>query len=583
MLWRQNENVSFEDITNISQKLNSNDLLIKILMNRNKDEEYIRILLKDIHEAIIQPELLVNGNEIAQRIKYNIDNNSDIYIFADYDSDGLNSGFIMESVIKDLIDKVKSKSNVELYYPERNEGYGLSIAYVDKLINIKKKNNKNMVVITVDNGISQIEEIDKLLKNDIEVLVTDHHQSKEVVPNCLICDPHNYHTKQDNTYKHLCGAGVAFKICELLQKLYGFHKMTKYVMNLAIATITDMMPLTLENMAFIIYGIEILNSNDCPANFKYLKEKLNIDKLNSINIGWEIGPLLNACGRMGNTKLAGDFLKTSSIKDKNKILNIINEMELLNNSRKEYTKTAKEKIKKMNFDDTNFIILVVENIPEGILGILATQVVNIFGKPAMVLSKHGDFLSGSARSIPGLDLHYLFNIELSKGNIINFGGHSEAAGICFEDKKFKDLKNSLNHSINEIIKEIMEATSLEDAPAEEPYILIDECIDITNLNEESYNLINEIIYDNQSIPKPIFALLDCKVVDYSQTKSNPKNIWLTIRQDKEEIKLWCENMYDLYKELHFPSDIHLAGYIEKNFLSYGKPYTLRVIDIISAN
>lgn len=576
MIWKQNREITSEYIEELAREFGVNELLVRILLNRKNDKEFARVALRDLYEAIIPAERLVNGQAVADVIARHIRNGSKIYIHADYDADGLNSGFIMYEVIKEVIEVTQSNAHVEVYFPERVNGYGLSLNFANNLI--QTKGDEDILVITVDNGIAQVEQVELLMNNGIEVVVTDHHMSKEDgVPNCLICDPHNAFVEQDDTFHHLCGAGVAFKVCELLQKNFGYHDMYRFVTNVAIATITDVMPLNAENMAFVRYGLDIINSEYCPVGIRAMKEFLGITVMNSANIAWEIGPRLNACGRMNNTKIGGDLLMET---DYRMAVDLVNEIELINESRKEKTKKAEEQLSEMNFDNDYVCIVKLEDMPEGIVGIIAGRAAEKFGKPSIVVTESENGLcKGSARSIPGLDLHYLFNIEASKGNIENFGGHSEAAGISFKEEKLEELKASLNESIKTLALEEQHNLNVLD---EEPVLMIDECIEIKHLNQNTFNLINELPYDKDTFTKPVFALVDCEVTDFAPTKAKPENLWLTVKQGRQTIKLWCQGMTEVYKSKGCPKVIHLAGYIEKNFMS-GRPYILKVIDIADAS
>lgn len=579
MIWKQNKEVTNEDVQSLAKELNVNDLLVRIFLNRINDKDQARIALKDFHEAVLPPSELVNGQAVADVITKHIKANSLIFIHADYDVDGLNSGTIMGNALKELVQIVGSKAIVSTYFPERVNGYGLSFFFAEEIIKLKQEStdDRDILVITVDNGIAQIEQIQLLIDNGIEVVVTDHHQSMAVVPNCLICNPHNGHVVQSKIYHHLCGAGVTFKVCELVQQNFGFHDMYKYVPYVAIATITDVMPLTLENMAFMKYGLDIINSDMCPIGIKAIKDFLGIKVVNSQHIAWEIGPRLNACGRMGKTSIGGRLLSTNSIEEAEEL---VNELESLNDLRKDYTDKATKKIQKMNFDNDMFCVIKLDNIPEGIVGILAGRAVEFFGKPSIVVTEHNGICSGSARSIPGLDLHQLFNIQLHEGNILKYGGHSEAAGIAFEASKLQSLQLGLNRILTEAVQEMI--NSSEEPLQQEPILLIDECIEIQHLNEYTFNLINALPYDKNTFAKPTFALVDCEVEDFTPTKSKPENLWLTIRQGRQKIKLWCQGMTEIYKTSGCPKYIHLAGYIEKNFMM-GRPYTFKVIDIVSAS
>lgn len=576
MIWKQNRDVSNEYVESLANELNANSLLVRILLNRVNDKQFARVILRDIHEAIKTPELLVNGQEVASVIVRHIKNNSLIMIHADYDADGVNGGHLMSNALKEIISYVGSEAEVEVCFPERVNGYGLSMWFAEKVIEIKKNTNRDILVLTVDNGIAQVEQIALLMENGIEVAVTDHHESKEIVPGCLICDPHNHHVVQDETYYHLCGTAVAFKVCELVQKSFGYHDMYKYVVNVAIATVTDMMPLTDENIAFIKYGLELMNSDYCPIGIQVLKEYLGIDVINSQHIAWEIGPRLNACGRMGNTQLGAMLLGATDYEEAH---GLVNEIEKLNDTRKELTKKAQAQMESMNFDNEAVCLVELSDIPEGIVGIIAGRAVERFGKPSIVVTEHDGLLKGSARSISGINILPLLKREEERGTVVKFGGHEEAAGVQIVASKKQEFINGMNDSIRELISEQLVSESDID---NEDILLIDECIQIQHLNKETYELINDLPYDKGVFRKPTFALVDCKVKDYLPTKTNPDNIWLTLQQGRQTIKLWCQGMTEIYKKLGCPPVIHLAGHIEKNFMA-GRPYILKVVDIADAS
>lgn len=569
MIWKQNREITNEYIEQLANELGVNGLLLRILLNRVNDKEFARVALRDIHEAIIPAELLVNGQAVADVISKHIRNNSRIIIHADYDADGLNSGTVMFEALQEVIKVARSNAELSVYFPERKHGYGLSFYFAESIINTK--DDRDTLVITVDNGVAQIEQINMLIDNGIEVVVTDHHTSKEEVPNCLICDPHNHHVEQDDTFKHLCGTGVAFKVCELVQKNFGYHDMYRFVPYVAIATMTDVMPLTLENMAFLQYGLDIINSQYCPPGIKAMKDFLGIDIMNSQHIAWDIGPRLNACGRMHNTEIGGALLLTN---DYEEACEIVNQIEVINENRKAITKDAEKQLNKMNFDNDKICIIKLEDIPEGIVGIIAGKAINKFNKPAIVVTEHSDGICrGSARSINGIELLPLFQEEVNKGNLVGFGGHNEAAGIQFKAENIKTLQDSLNDAMSSLL-------SLE-KDSEEQVLLIDECIDIDHLNKDTFDFINILPYDKESFSKPIFAITDCVVKDWIPTKTNQDNLWLTVRQNNQTVKLWCQGMTEVYKKLGCPNKIHLAGYVEKNFMQ-GRPYILKVIDIADA-
>lgn len=194
-------NVKYEDIENLSKKLNIPPILIKICLNRNKTENEIISFFSNINQNFINANKLYNANKVADKIIECLKLNKLIYLFPDYDSDGLNSVYIFYNALKAARSKLNSKSEIIIRHSKRSEGYGISIEFVEDILN---KNNENILVITLDNGISKIEEINTLIDNNIDVIVVDHHESLAIVPNCLICDPHNNTIEQSSDFKHLC-------------------------------------------------------------------------------------------------------------------------------------------------------------------------------------------------------------------------------------------------------------------------------------------------------------------------------------------------------------------------------------------
>ena len=572
-------NVKYEDIENLSKKLNIPPILIKICLNRNKTENEIISFFSNINQNFINANKLYNANKVADKIIECLKLNKLIYLFPDYDSDGLNSVYIFYNALKAARSKLNSKSEIIIRHSKRNEGYGISIEFVEDILN---KNNENILVITLDNGISKIEEINTLIDNNIDVIVVDHHESLAIVPNCLICDPHNNTIEQPSDFKHLCGAGVAFKVCEILERKLGFYDMEKFIYNVAIATITDMMPLVNENIAFIIKGISQLNNQICPTFISYYKAFLNIDNITPVNIGWDIGPRINVCSRLNNTELGYKFISNNDYFD---MYDIVNDVETLNDTKKEIVKSLINDIKKYDFNDTLMpIVIIPDNIPHGILSIIANKVLNLFNKPCVVAMHNKDtgICTGSARSIEGINLLDLFSNELLKDNILNYGGHERACGISFYYDKIEKLQEDLNISIIEILEEIKKLMLKSNIDIEEPYLKIDEYITINDLNSNIYNIINYLPYGDK-FEKPIFCLDKCNVISAYPTKSNPNNLWLELSQCGKYIKLWCENMTSIYESLNNKNKISIVGYIEKNFMENGNPYIIKPIDIKSCN
>lgn len=551
-----------------------NLLVASILINRGiETKEDIDKLFNNIGESILAPELLTNAQQAADIItEYCNDPHAYIYIYGDYDSDGVCSTYSFTSMLRRVV-----KGYINYHLPNRNEGYGLSLdwckqivekhwhedgAYVDKVL-----------VITVDNGITKHIEVEYLKNCGIEVIVTDHHTSKkEELPNCLIVNPNNKEVKQDNTYSHLCGCGVAFKVGQLVLRNFGIYDMMEYVPYLAIATLTDVMPLTNENVAFIQYGLEIMNSDNCPKGIQALKENKNIDVLTANDILWTVGPMINACGRMGDTELASKLFFLDEVATPSEIVDRINK---INERRKTLTKNAQKDIAKMNFDDHKVCIVPTNEYPSGIIGIIAGKVAEQFNKPAIIVSQTKDGLyHGSIRSANKIDMFALVKELYEIGLVESYGGHPEACVCAFSLDNLEAIQEFFDNKDYKTMDDIIEN-------AQEETISIDEIISFNHLNEVVYTIVNMFPCDNRKYQNPTFALTDLKVLSYSTSKNNPNNIKFTVKEGKRKMEIWAWGFADKYiNELECPEVIHMAGDITKSFMN-GK-YTLNVKDIMSA-
>jgi single-stranded-DNA-specific exonuclease len=561
-------NISEKDLfNNVTEEL-LESLISCVLVNRNiNDKDKINALFNNIDISITDPFDLVNAKKAADLITVFLKNkNTKIYIFADYDCDGACSGYVLTDVLRKLTD-----NEVIIYYPERSEGYGINIEFCKSVISDTSVDNKDKLVITVDNGITKKDEVKLLKDNNIEVIISDHHTSKaEEVPDCLIVNPHNSCIEQDDTFKHLCGTGVAFKIAQLIQDNFGVYEMYNYTPYLALSTLSDVMPLVDENVALIQYGLEIMNSNECPLGIKELKKQTNIDIITTKDILWSIAPMINACGRMGNTALASKLFFVNEDTIKQDVKDIIN----LNESRKTETKNAKADIAKMNFDDCTVCIIPTDKYTKGILGIIAGKAVEMFNKPAIVASLTSDgHYHGSIRSINGINMFELCKQMKDLDIIVDYGGHAEACVCTFDIDRLDDMKNFFNENIT-----VTEKTSEE--TAEEEVLKIDEIISLDYLTKVIYAIVNLFPCDGKAFKNPTFALTDLKVIGYSLSKKNPENIKFTVRQGRKKQDIWAWGFGSKYiEELQCPSTIHIAGEITKSFTG---SYSLNVIDIMTA-
>jgi single-stranded-DNA-specific exonuclease len=371
MVWRRKTEITNEEVIKVANELNINELMARILLNRGMDIDNINTIVNEPYNAFIEPSEFTNAEKAAKRIaEYCKNENAIIWIFGDYDVDGFTSVYTMASALSEV-----AKCEVRYYFPERSEGYGLSLDFCKAFIE-EDIDNDNKLVITVDNGISCLKEIEYLQNNGIEVIVTDHHVAKDNVPNCLIVDAHNHN--EPETFKHLAGCGVAFKVAQLVQREFNVYNMAKYTFATAIGTIADAVPMSIENIAFIKYGLDIINSDECPKGIKALKRFLGKDVITSSDIAWDIAPRLNACSRMGDVYLGSKVFFTDDVEN---IDDLVVEIDEINTHRKNATKNIEKYIDKLNVKPTDTVCcvdLTSTDCPEGLVGIAATKITEKF-------------------------------------------------------------------------------------------------------------------------------------------------------------------------------------------------------------
>ena len=392
-------------------------------------EQFLNPSEKDLKDSM----LLADIEQIISKIKQAISDNKKILVYGDYDSDGICASTILYLHLKSL------GANVEVYIPNRFEnGYGISVDAIEEIV----ADFAPDLIVTVDLGITAVEEVEILKQEGIDIIVTDHHIPLEEVPDCLILDPK--HKNEAYGFDALCGAGVAMKLVEALS---GRDAANKFLDIAAIATVGDIVPLVDENRAIAKLGIDKINADDCLKSITFLKNKLELEKITSSDISFKIVPRLNACGRMDNAIKVFDFLiETDESLLEEKYAEIESDNTLRLASIDKGIKTIEKCLE--NYDINEPSVLISGDFHEGIIGILASRICHEYGKPAIIFTKTEEgTLKGSGRSIPQIDLHKIIS---SMTEILeNFGGHKMAVGVEIVPEIFEEFKSRLNAQIKE--------------------------------------------------------------------------------------------------------------------------------------
>ena len=583
MIKIRNKEIDNKDIKKLAVKYKTTEKIIKLLLNRGyKEEELGKYIQKD--DYYVAPfDSITNCTEAATIIKsYLEDDEAIIYTFGDYDVDGVMSRNTVEGIFLAIKESIDSKVTLKYKTPNRVEGYGLGMEWCKKTF--PRKTTKRTLVITVDNGITKKEEVAYLQSKGVEVIITDHHAPKKgQVPDCLIVDPWLNDLNDDNALG-LCGAAVAYKICGRLLELYedDSNFILNYLPNAAIATITDMMPATQENIGLVSYGLWLIKNGYASEAINHYKAYVN-KEITVKDIAFEIGPQINACGRMGNIELATNFMFAT---DEDELEYFYNEMINLNEERKVLEKKIVENIFAQDFSND---LMVIVNVPElgGLGGTVASKVVEHFRKPCILLSGNGEILHGSARSFGGISLHALFSDEVKKGNIVDFGGHHAAAGITVRADKIDDLRKSINNTLASLILEL----SNEEVIEKEPIIEVDDIINLKDITRSTIAPYSELVFFGD-FKEPVFALMNLDVIEARSSSNNPDHLCLNLQDSTVKAvknrygklvgkELWIWNKMPAYKEIGEPKKVNLIGKIVPDFRN-PKYYSFEVETIIPA-
>ncbi|MBR3122004.1 single-stranded-DNA-specific exonuclease RecJ [Candidatus Saccharibacteria bacterium] len=408
-----------------------NKIFAQLLEKRHLDSEFLHPDYKNLTD----PYELPDCKKAITRIKKALKNHENVLIYGDYDVDGITASTVMEQA---LILAGAKPENLHIMLPDRfADGYGMS----PKLIEVAKKYQITLV-ITVDCGSSNHEIIAELNHLGIDTIVTDHHETKDTLPEAIaIVNPKRRDFKDQHGLRDLAGVGVAFKIAEALKKAGLIeNEQEKWLLDLVLlGTICDNMLLTHENRILSYFGLKVLTKTRRPG-LKSLMQKAGVKNLNADAIGFQIGPRLNAAGRLDTADLSLNLLRA---KDAITAAPLVEKLETLNQKRKTEQLFATKEIKKRGVKDDP-VIIETGHWHEGILGIVAGHLVEDYHKPAFVLTElDNNIFKGSGRSFG--DFNLAKALDYAKDSIINGGGHAGAAGVKVDGKNLYQFREKINH------------------------------------------------------------------------------------------------------------------------------------------
>ena len=545
-----------DTIKTVQEQFKISRLLSTIVVNKGlKTKQEIEVFLnptrKDFHDPYLMPDMEIAVNRIIKAIE----NQEKVIIYGDYDVDGITSITVLKKFLADR------GLNVAEYIPNRlDEGYGLNKAAIEKIVD-----EKYQLMITVDCGISGIEEIDYANSLGLETIVTDHHEPTEKLPNAIaVVDA----KRKDNKYpfNQLAGVGVVFKLIQAIGMKYNIEEKEylKYLDLVCVGTISDIVPLVDENRVIAKLGLKLVEVTR-NIGLKTLLSLIGYKKIDSSAISFGVAPRINACGRMGHEKDALQLFLTENIVEATSISKKLNEY---NRQRQDTEKRIfDEVVLKIERDekDKPCIVLADENWHHGVIGIVSSKVTEMYYKPSILICFEGQEGKGSGRSVPGFDLHEA--LTKCDKNVDRFGGHAMAIGISVNKNNFNNFKADFEQYANNAnIKELT------------PIIKVDETITIKDMQVDVVNELSKLEPFGEANKMPIFMYKNLRI-NSIRALSEGKHLKLTLKDDNLIIEAIGFNMGYLVDEYLLGDKVDVVGNLEINSFNGRESVQINLKDI----
>ncbi|MDA8836779.1 single-stranded-DNA-specific exonuclease RecJ [Candidatus Pelagibacter bacterium] len=555
--WEQkkiNQNI----VDKLKQEHDFSEILSRLIISRKFDNDEIATINTDLDLN----NVFLNNKDFSQSINIvvnSINNNEKICILGDYDVDGSAATSLFVKFFEDI-------NHPFFYYiPDREkDGYGATKKLFKKLILEKPK-----LIIMVDCGSTSNEAIDFLNDNEIKSLIIDHHEINKPFPNAnSIINP-----KKDNGYReydYLCATTLTYFFLHLLiKKIKTKINISDYLIYVLLATVCDVMPLRKLNRLIALNTLKNFDiTKNSPVNTLFkLNEKKN--KININDLGFLIGPILNAGGRLGKSQYATELLSSNNdlvVNDRSKSLI------KLNDKRKEIENLILEEIdfKKIEIENKDVIIYYNPNINEGLIGIIAARLKDYFNKPSIVITSSNELLKGSARSVYNYNIGRVIKNSLDQKIILNGGGHNMAAGFTLNKEKLKNFENYISEDF------------LKSNILNSNIFLYESEISSLTFNQDFYDDIKKLEPFGTGNPVPTFLLRDLKII--KSTILDNKHVSLILKSKTgfsiKSISFNCINTKVGEYLMNYKNNIDVIGQINENIWNNKKTIQLTIKDLI---
>ena len=552
-IWKQNRTVDENEIQTLAKELDVSRLFVEVcfqrgLTTKEEIEQFIQVDETWFHD----PYLLYDMDRTIERITEAVEKFEQITIYGDYDADGMTSTALLYETLESL------GANVNYFLPSRfKEGYGPNSEAFEKIIN-----NGTSLIITVDNGVAGHEAITYATSLGADVIVTDHHELPSVLPEAYAI-VHPKHPKGEYPFPELAGVGVALKVAHAL-----IGELPVEALDLAaIGTVADLVPLLDENRAIVYFGLKIIEQTQrigLLQLFNLMDKKPS--EITEETIGFQIAPRLNAVGRLGEATPCVELLTTF---DPNRAKELVQFVDEQNTERKQIVEDMASDVEeqlKQPAADNNVVVLADENWHQGVLGIVASRVVEKTNKPTLLFTIDSEtgIAKGSARSIEGFDLYVAF--EQIAELFIQFGGHSMAAGMSAEVANLPEIQSQLSNILSEM--EDLEGTQK-----------IDATLPLSEISTASIKEVMNLRPFGSGNEKPFIASETVSVLQKRSVGVDGAHLKLLVGQDTEQLDIISFQNGYMNDLLFEEQEVFVAGYLEINEWNGTSKPQMQMIDI----
>lgn len=552
---------SDEQKTNkLHQSLKINTTICSILVQRGVDDfEKAKKFFRPQLSHLYSPWLMKDMRKAVERINAAIIHNEKILVFGDYDVDGTTSVACMFQFLQ-----LKHK-DVDFYIPHRyREGYGVSKAGIDFA-----KENDFTLIVSLDCGIKSAELVAYAKTLDIDFIICDHHLPDEILP-CAVAILNPKQKDCCYPFKELCGCGVGFKLMQALAEEWNFEDETylQFLDLVATAIAADIVDITDENRVLTFYGLKKVNENPCTG-IKALLQLAKVEKeIHISNLVFIVAPRINAAGRMDDAKKAVQLFIE---KDFTKALHYAEMLHSDNFDRREADASITEEALAMIEADADSAtrhttVVFQEHWHKGVVGIVASRLIDTYYRPTVVLTKSGDIIGGSARSVAGFNLYEA--IHACREHLLGYGGHFAAAGLTLLPEKLQDFKNAFEQTVTEQIEPRLLI----------PEIIIDAEISFAELTLNFYNIILQMEPFGPANMRPIFIAKKVFDTGFSKIVKEEHIRFVLIQNDITFTGIGF-NMPNKFALLQLNKPLDIVFTLDMNEWNGEKNLQLKVLDV----